>query len=125
VIVSGGADATVRVWDPATGHAIGDPLSDCTSTVWGVALGRVGERDVIVSGSHDRTVRVCDAATRTVLAIQDTFDPVYAVAATANRVAAASSRAVITLDMQPESTLDDWIGRVMQKSADPASRLAK
>src|SRR5262249_48886199 len=63
VIVSGSGDATVQVWDPATGQTVGAPLTAHTSPVSAVAVGRIGDRDIIVSGSHDRTVRVWDAVT--------------------------------------------------------------
>jgi WD40 repeat protein len=63
VFVSGSDDNTVRVWDAATGHPLGDPLTGHTDAVSGVAIGRVGDCDVIVSASWDRTVRVWDAAT--------------------------------------------------------------
>ena len=63
VIVSGGDDKAVRVWDAATGQPRGDPLTGHTGYVTAVAIGRIGDRDVIVSGSWDQTVRVWDAAT--------------------------------------------------------------
>ena len=63
VIVSGGADGTVRRWDAATGEAVGAPLAGHAGVVTSVALGRMADRDVIVSGGADRTVRRWDAAT--------------------------------------------------------------
>ena len=65
VIVSGGDDATVRVWDAATGNPIGDPYTGHTDGVNAVAIGQVEGRTVIVSGGADATVRVWDAATGT------------------------------------------------------------
>jgi WD40 repeat protein len=62
VIVSGGDDATVRVWDAATGTPVGDPLTGHTGYVNAVAVGQVDGRPVIVSGSDDATVRVWDLA---------------------------------------------------------------
>ena len=47
-------------------HSRGIPhmeLTDHTSGVRAVVIGRIGDRDVIVSGSSDRTVRVWDAVT--------------------------------------------------------------
>ncbi|MEU8186114.1 hypothetical protein, partial [Micromonospora carbonacea] len=58
VIVSGGRDKTVRVWDQH-GNPIGSPLLGHTDSVSAVAVGRLGDRDVIVSGG-DATVRVWD-----------------------------------------------------------------
>ena len=63
VIVSGGRDGTVRVWDAATGAPVGEPLAGHTGEVNAVAVGRAGDREVIVSGSDDGTARVWDAAT--------------------------------------------------------------
>jgi WD40 repeat protein len=63
VVVSGSHDATVRVWDAATGAPVGDPFTGHTDAVYAVAVGQVGGRAVVVSGSNDRTVRVWDAAT--------------------------------------------------------------
>ena len=57
------ADYTVRVWDAATGAPVGDPLTGHTDRVTSVAIGRVGDRDIIVSASWDKTLRVWDAAT--------------------------------------------------------------
>jgi WD40 repeat protein len=63
VIVSGGDDHTVRIWDPHTGQPVGAPLTGHTGRVSSVAIGRVGDRDVIVSGGHDATVRIWDPHT--------------------------------------------------------------
>jgi WD40 repeat protein len=56
--VSGSGDGTVRVWDAVSGDPIDGPLAGHDDTVWAVAIGRVGDRDVIVPGSEDRTVIV-------------------------------------------------------------------
>ena len=42
VVVSGGGDATVRVWDLATGDPVGDPLTGHTGGVTAVAVGAAG-----------------------------------------------------------------------------------
>ena len=52
VIVSGGDDGTVRVWDAVTGQPAGPPLTGHTGAVFAVAVGRAGDRDVIVSGAR-------------------------------------------------------------------------
>ncbi len=63
VIVSGGDDATMRVWDATTGASVGDPLTGHTDWIYAIADGQIGDQTIIASGSGDRTVRVWDAAT--------------------------------------------------------------
>ena len=48
----------MRVWDAATGRPCADPLTGHAGDVTAVAIGRIGDRDVIVSGGWDDTVRV-------------------------------------------------------------------
>jgi eukaryotic-like serine/threonine-protein kinase len=64
VIISGGRDKTVRVWDPATGAPIGQPLTGHTHFVQSVATAQLNGRPVIVSGSYDSSIRVWDLARR-------------------------------------------------------------
>jgi WD40 repeat protein len=62
VIVSGGVDGTVRIWDE-DGNSLGRPLTGHDGDVNAVAVGRLGDRDVIVSGGDDSgggTVRIWD-----------------------------------------------------------------
>ena len=63
VIVSGGGDGTVRVWDLATGAPIGQPLTGHTGAVSRWRSPQLDGRPVVVSGSGDETVRVWDLAT--------------------------------------------------------------
>jgi len=63
LIVSGSDDGMVRLWDAATGEAIGRPLAGHEGSVCAVAAGRAGGRDLIVSGSDDGMVRLWDATT--------------------------------------------------------------
>jgi WD40 repeat protein len=62
VVVSGGTDCTVRIWDLARGTAVGEPLRGHQLGVQAVALGKFNGRMVAVSGGEDGTVRVWDAA---------------------------------------------------------------
>jgi WD40 repeat protein len=98
VIVSGGDDRTVRVWDTRTGQSLGQ-FTGHTDRVSAVAMGRVGDRDVIVSGGDDRTVRVWDTRNSD-SQIQDTLDPVNAIAVNGRMLGFAAGSAVCsaTLD---------------------------
>ncbi|KAJ7199412.1 quinon protein alcohol dehydrogenase-like superfamily, partial [Mycena pura] len=60
-IVSGSSDQTLRIWDAATGAAIGKPLQGHNDAVSSVVFSPDGQR--IVSGSGDKMVRIWDAAT--------------------------------------------------------------
>ncbi len=63
VVISGGDDRTVRVWDAATGAPVGGPFAGHAGSVNAVAFGRVEGRPVVISGSSDGAVRIWDAAT--------------------------------------------------------------
>jgi WD40 repeat protein len=79
VVVSGGRDGTVRVWDLARGTPVGKPLKprrSPRSLLWGhdsrlgvtyVAIGDLKGRPVVVSGGGDGTVRVWDLARGTLV----------------------------------------------------------
>ena len=60
VIISGGGDGTVRVWDLADGTPVGEPLHGHGGAVAAVAVGALPEDGipVIISGGRDGTVRV-------------------------------------------------------------------
>ena len=60
VIVSGGGDGTVRVWDLDSGEPVLGPLTGHDGGVTAVAVGERQGRPVIVSGGGDGTVRVWD-----------------------------------------------------------------
>ena len=51
VVISGGSDRTVRVWDLATGAPIGDPFTGHSGPVNAVAVAELDGRPVVISGS--------------------------------------------------------------------------
>jgi WD40 repeat protein len=61
VLASASEDQTVRLWNPATGHPIGQPLTGHTNPVAGVAFNPDGR--VLASASADQTVRLWNPAT--------------------------------------------------------------
>src|SRR3954447_17136404 len=62
VIVLGGHDGEVRIWDATSRLPVGEPLLGHDGEVSAVAVGQVSGRDVVLSGGHDGTVRTWDAA---------------------------------------------------------------
>jgi WD40 repeat protein len=62
VVVSGGGDGRVRVWDLARGTPVGEPLPGHEYGVLAVAVGELHGRPVVVSGGGDGRVRVWDLA---------------------------------------------------------------
>ena len=55
-VVSGGYDATLRIWDAKTGKPIREPLVGHTEPVTSVSYSPDGTR--ILSGSMDKTLRI-------------------------------------------------------------------
>ncbi|MFE5587153.1 WD40 repeat domain-containing protein [Kitasatospora sp. NPDC056531] len=64
VVVTGGDDGAVRLWDLATGEPVGEPMTGHTGQVCAVAATRLNGRPVAVSAGRDMTVRIWDLAAR-------------------------------------------------------------
>jgi WD40 repeat protein len=61
LLASGSADRTVRLWDPDTGAAVGEPLTGHTRFVRAVAFGTTTDgRTLLATGSNGRAVRLWD-----------------------------------------------------------------
>ncbi|MBL1120058.1 WD40 repeat domain-containing protein [Streptomyces sp. 110] len=63
LLATGGGDRTVRLWDPRTRAAVGEPLTGHTGAVYAVAFSPDGA--LLATGADDRTVRLWDRHTRT------------------------------------------------------------
>ena len=63
VVVSGGQDTTIRLWDARTGEPISQPFAGHTDAVRAIALGAVDGCTAVVSVSRDGTIRLWDART--------------------------------------------------------------
>jgi WD40 repeat protein len=64
ILASGGADETVRLWDPTTGEQLAE-LSQHAHDVRAVAYNKEGTR--FATASHDRTIKIWDAQKREVI----------------------------------------------------------
>jgi WD40 repeat protein len=65
VVVCGGSDGMVRVWDLARGSRVGGPFVGHRGWVSAVAVAQLEGRPVVVSGGNDGTVRVWDLGSST------------------------------------------------------------
>jgi WD40 repeat protein len=64
LIISGGFDATVRIWDLVSGIPISGPFIGHSGPVNAVAITELDGRLIVVSGSDDWTIRVWDLESR-------------------------------------------------------------
>ena len=99
VVVSGGWDHTVRLWDARSGPPHGQPLKGHTGRVSAVAMGEVEGEPVVVSGSLDETVRLWDARSHALLRTVPLRSPVNALTVGRDSVVALGGhRGLMVLD---------------------------
>jgi WD40 repeat protein len=60
-LASGGDDGTIRIWDPVTGAAVGEPLTGHSAGVWALASWTDSNGDCrLASAGDDGTIRIWD-----------------------------------------------------------------
>jgi WD40 repeat protein len=70
LLATAGDDATVRLWNPATGTSIGQPMTGHDGPVTAMcAVPTVDGRTLLATGGTDATVRIWCPATGTALGI--------------------------------------------------------
>ncbi|MFJ4505241.1 caspase family protein [Streptomyces massasporeus] len=84
VVVTGGEDLTVRLWDMRTGQAIGRPMTGHSKEVLTVRCGVLDRRQVVVTGSADSTIRIWDLASGGTLGVIHAPSPFEAMLADDN-----------------------------------------
>ena len=72
-MVSAGGGGVVRVWDVAKKRKITE-WKDGAALINGLALGRIGDCDVVISASADGMVRIRDAMTGVIISVLDGND---------------------------------------------------
>ena len=63
VVISGGNDAKVRIWDLATDAAVGQPFTGHARSVNAIAVTELDGRPVAITGGHDGAVQIWELAT--------------------------------------------------------------
>ncbi len=112
VAVTGGADATVRIWDLITGTPVGEPLTGHTQPIASIACTVLDGRPIAVTGGADTmirgggtAVRIWDLITRTQLGqpLDDQSGRVRALAC-----ADLDGRAVVVIARGSEPNVQVW-----------------
>jgi WD40 repeat protein len=99
-LASGGADRTVRIWDPWTGHEVA-ALAGHTGTVNVVTALELGGRMYLLSGGSDRTLRLWDPTTQATVLSIPVYHPVLDCTAVGATLAVALSAGVLAIDLRP------------------------
>jgi WD40 repeat protein len=83
-IITGGNDATARIWDPHTSQQLGRSLAGHQDSITSVRIADIHGRATVVSSSEDSTVRLWDAETGEQLAMFVSDSPVHSCAVSPN-----------------------------------------
>jgi len=102
LLATGGWDATVRLWDPATGTPVGEPLTGHTGPVEAVCpVPGPGGRTLLATASWDKTVRLWDPTTGTPIGVLQVGIVTSALCASSDgSLAIATSEGVAVLVVQ-------------------------
>ena len=65
LLATAGDDASVRIWDTASGRQIGQPLTGHTDRIHAIAAYNIGASARIATGAGDRTIRIWDPSSAT------------------------------------------------------------
>jgi hypothetical protein len=102
MLASGGDDATIRLWDPASGQVV-VTLEGHTGAVSSVCGLEVGGRAMLASGGDDATIRLWDPASGQVVATVPVRHRAFSVAAVKGGPALGLSAGVLVLDIPAPS----------------------
>jgi WD40 repeat protein len=101
LLASGGDDATVRLWDPATGTPVGDPLAGHIGPVLAVAAVALPDGRVLLASGGDYTVLLWDPATGTPVAVTLLAGPARALTATNSQIVVGVERCLAAFVYRP------------------------
>jgi WD40 repeat protein len=124
LLATSGDDGTVRVWDPATGRPVGQPLTGHTGPVRGVCTlpgtdpaGHPDGRTLLATTGDDGTVRVWDPATG-----HPVGEPLAESPASITALAAPGAAGADCLTLASDGTLHSWTAPTASLATLPAAR---
>lgn len=104
MLVTGGEDGTVRVWDPAVGKEVTHPLAEHSAAVQALtAFTATDGRMLLATGSNDRTVRIWDPVTWTERLVISVDLSVHGLAAADSNLALATDQGVAVLKVAQQA----------------------